>query len=143
MSAVFRKVEMEWAGKTWDVTPGMELVNDVEQRFCTWTMFRRIFHQKERCMGPMAQLAAAALKLAGCREVTQGEVWAVMRKEVGHGAALYGSALDVLLSIVVAEGNSEAPATGAVSQSPAPSDGPSSTRSQSDTSASSRASSGG
>lgn len=144
MAAIYQEIELEWGGRTYNLTPTYRVIQQVEQRISLASLVHRM-SRGEPPFSQLADLLSAVLRAAGCRdESADPEAIHAMLYDPDHADRLVEACNAVVVALMPKpkrdQGNAEPRSTGA---NPKSSSGASTTRSPLDTAGSSQASSGG
>jgi hypothetical protein len=67
MAPIYKKITLEWNGKTYNVTPTYEMIEEIEQRLSLAKLMTRLSHA-EPPFSQLSRLLAYALRFAGCED---------------------------------------------------------------------------
>lgn len=135
--------DVPWGGKSHTVTVNFDLIDHIEQEVDLLSLSES-YGKRRYHLSTTAKVVATALGSAGCT-ASKEDVWNEMRRSLEVKRAMVAACSEILVAALTdldpeeTPGNAEAPKSGANT----PSGGRSSTKSQSGTSGSSQANSGG
>lgn len=118
MAPVYREIEMEWNGKTYNVKPTYQFIQHIEQRLSLASLIESTLAGRPR-LSQMADLLAACLRAAGCKDedATAENINAELYSDENENAlALTSAATQILFALVpqrAPRGNVPAPGAGA------------------------------
>lgn len=77
MAAIYEEIEIAWKGKTYAIKPTYRLIQRVEQKLSIAALMKRLL-DGEVPFSQVADLLFVVLSAAGCRDVTEEELWEAM-----------------------------------------------------------------